>query len=65
MGQKVYDANLKLRSKKVQKLLGTIPTSLVGWGVAIMVIVIILLVLAVSILPYPYSNGESILRHFI
>ncbi len=57
--------NIELRSEKVRELLGEIPSSLVRWGTAIIVIVFIALVLAVCLLPYPYSNGESILRHFI
>lgn len=35
------------------------------WGTAIITIVFIALLAAVCLLPYPYSNGESILRHFI
>ena len=57
--------NIGLRSEKVRELLGEIPPSLVRWGTAIIAIVFIGLVVAVCLLPYPYSNGESILRHFI
>ncbi|MFG6425462.1 MAG: hypothetical protein K1W14_03600 [Muribaculaceae bacterium] len=57
--------NIGLRSEKVRELLGEIPPSLVRWGTAIIAIVFIGLVTAVCLLPYPYSNGESILRHFI
>lgn len=56
---------IELRSKKVRKLIGEIPPSLVRWGTAIIAIVFIALLAAVCLLPYPYSNGESILRHFI
>lgn len=56
---------IELRSEKVRKLIGDIPPSLVRWGTAIIVIVFIALLAAVCLLPYPYSNGESILRHFI
>ncbi len=56
---------IELRSEKVRKLIGEIPPSLVRWGTAIIVIVFIALLAAVCLLPYPYSNGESILRHFI
>ena len=35
------------------------------WGTVIIAIVFIALLVAVCLLPYPYSNGESILRHFI
>ena len=57
--------NIGLRSEKVRELLGEIPPSLVRWGTAIIAIVFIGLVAAVCLLPYPYSKGESILRHFI
>lgn len=57
--------NIGLRSEKVRELLGEIPPSLVRWGPASIAIVFIGLVAAVCLLPYPYSNGESILRHFI
>jgi hypothetical protein len=56
---------IELRSKKVRQLIGEIPPSLVRWSIAIIAIVFIALVAAVCLLPYPYSNGESILRHFI
>ena len=57
--------NIGLRSEKVRELLGEIPPSLVRWGTAIIAIVFIGLVTAVCLLPYPYSTGESNLRHFI
>ncbi len=56
---------IELRSEKVRKLIGEIPPSLVRWGTAIIAIVFSALLAAVCLLPYPYSNGESILRHFI
>lgn len=56
---------IELRSEKVRQLIGEIPPSLVLWGIAIIAIVFIALIAAVCLLPYPYSNGESILRHFI
>lgn len=55
---------IELRSEKVRQLIGEIPPSLVRWGIAIIAIVFIALIAAVCLLPYPYSNGESILRHF-
>lgn len=56
---------IELRSEKVRKLIGEIPPSLVRWGTAIIAIVFLGLLTAVCLLPYPYSNGESILQHFI
>jgi len=64
-GDKDSHDNIELRSEKVRELLGEIPPSLVRWGTAIIAIVFIGLVAAVCLLPYPYSNWESILRHFI
>ncbi|MDE6393542.1 MAG: hypothetical protein K2L59_09790 [Muribaculaceae bacterium] len=56
---------IELRSEKVRKLIGEIPPSLVRWGTVIIAIVFLALLAAVCLLPYPYSNGESILWHFI
>lgn len=56
---------IELRSEKVRRLIGEIPPSLVRWGTAIIAIVFIALIAAVCFLPYPYSNGESILSHFL
>lgn len=60
-----YQNKIKLRSEKVQKLVGEIPPSLIRWGTIIIAIVFIALLAAVCFLPYPYSNGESILKHFL
>lgn len=54
-----------MRSEKVRRMIGEIPPSLVRWGIAIIAIVFIALIAAVCLLPYPYSNGESIICHFI
>lgn len=59
-----YD-KIELRSEKVRKLIGEIPPSLVRWGTIIIVIIFTVILAAIILLPYPYSNGESILRHFI
>ena len=56
---------IELRSEKVRQLIGDIPSSLVRWGIAIIAIVFIALIASICLLPYPYSNGESILHHFI
>ncbi len=56
---------IELRSEKVSKLTGEIPPSLVRTGIAIIVIVFTALLGAICLLPYPYSDGESILHHFI
>lgn len=59
------NAATDLRSEKVRKLLGEIPPSLVRWGTVIIATAFLALIAAVCLLPYPYSNGESILRHLI
>lgn len=64
-GEKETHDRIELRSEKVRKLIGEIPPSLVRWGFAIIVIVFLGLVAAMCLLPYPYSDGESILRHII
>lgn len=62
---KPADNNAELRSEKVRQLLGEIPPALVRWGIAVIAIVFIALIAAICLLPYPYSEGETILRHFI
>lgn len=56
---------IELRSQKVRQLIGEIPPSLVRWGIAVIAVIFIALIAAVSLLPYPYSGGESILRHLL
>ena len=56
--------NIELRSEKVRNLIGEIPPSLIRWGTAVIVLIFLLLLTAICFLPYPYSNGESIIRHF-
>lgn len=65
MEQKTTHDRIELRSEKVRKLIGEIPPSLVRWGYAIIIAVLLSLILAAATIPYPYSDGESILRHFI
>ncbi|MDE6770056.1 MAG: hypothetical protein K2J78_10070 [Muribaculaceae bacterium] len=57
--------NMELRSEKVRKLLGEIPSALVDWGIATLLLIIIVLLIVVCFVPYPHSNGESILSHLI
>lgn len=56
---------IELRSENVRRLIGEIPPSLVRWGTAIIALIFLALLAAVALLPYPYSSGESILRHFL
>ncbi len=57
--------NMELRSEKVRKLLGEMPTALVDWGTAILMAIVIILLIVVCFVPYPHSNGESILQHLL
>lgn len=59
------DNKIELRSEKVRKLIGEIPSSLERWATVIIVIIFLGLLAAVCFLPYPYSNGESILEHIL
>ena len=47
---------IELRSEKVRKLLGKIPSSIVICGTIIIVFIFIILLLSIFILPYPYSD---------
>lgn len=60
---KTYD-EIELRSERVRKIIGTIPSTLVYWGISIIVIIIVILTLVVTLLPYPYGEGETIFQHF-
>lgn len=64
-GGNAKDGKIELRSEKVRRLTGDIPTSLVVWSIAVMALVAAALAAAVSLLPYPHSDGESILRHLL
>lgn len=55
----------KDHSKKVKDLLSDIPHSIVRWSTIIILFIILSLLLIFFIVPYPYSNGESIIRHII
>ena len=56
---------IELRSEKVREILGEIPTALVIWGIVIIVVILVALLGVICIVPYPYSKGESILRHLL
>lgn len=59
---KTYD-EMELRSEKVRKIIGTIPSTLVYWGISIIVFITIILTLVVTLVPYPYGEGETIFQH--
>ncbi len=57
--------NMELRSEKVRKLLGEMPTALVDWGTIALVAIVLILLIVVCFVPYPHSKGESILQHLL
>ncbi len=61
--KKINKENIELRSEKVRNLLGEIPPSLVRWSTVIITVIFLAVLATVCLIPYPYSNGESILRH--
>lgn len=56
-------SRIELRSEKVRKLVGSIPATLVRWGMVWMIVVSVLLVAVLVLVPYPYGGGETILEH--
>ena len=59
------NSKIELRSDRVRKVIGEVPTTIVRIGFLINIIVLLALVLAISLIPYPYSGGESILQHVL
>ncbi len=57
--------NMKLRSKKVLKVIGKIPASLVWLSYVIILIILLGLLLVFFLVPYPYGSGETIFQHFV
>jgi len=55
----------EMRSEKVRKLLGEIPPVLVRWGSVILLAIFLALLIAVCFVPYPHSQGESIMQHWL
>ena len=64
---KTYD-QIEIRSEKVRNIIGTIPSTLVYWSIAIIVIIVIVFfVIGFFVIgflvPYPYGGGEVIFQH--
>lgn len=57
--------DINLRSEKVRRLIGEIPPAIARWGTIVILLIFAALIAALCLLPYPYSSGESILRHLI
>lgn len=65
MNKNNKNKEIELRSEKVRNLLGEIPPSLVRWGTVIIVTILLVLLFVLCFMPYPHSNGESILQHWL
>lgn len=59
------DKQIELRSEKVRRIVGTVPSRLIGWNTTVIVIILLALLLVVCFVSYPYGDGESIIRHII
>ena len=59
------DQRIELRSEKVRRIVGAVPSRLIGWNTTIIVIILLALLLVVCFVPYPYGDGESIIRHIV
>lgn len=57
------DKRIELRSEKVRRIVGTVPSRLIGWNTTVIVIILLAVLLVVCFVPYPYGDGESIIRH--
>lgn len=65
MEKEEKNEKIELREEAGRRQIGDIPASLTRLSVAIIIIVAAALVCALAFLPYPYSHGESILRHLL
>lgn len=59
------DKRIELRSEKVRRIIGTIPPALVRWNIIVLLVIVCTLLVIVCAVPYPYGEGESILRHIL
>ena len=59
------DQRIELRSEKVRRIVGAVPSRLIGWNMAVIVIILLALLLVVCFVPYPYGDGESIIQHIV
>ncbi|MDE6236784.1 MAG: hypothetical protein K2M45_02840 [Muribaculaceae bacterium] len=55
----------EVRSEKVRRLIDEPAPMMVRWGTAVIFLIVTILLIAVLQMPYPYSGGESILRHIL
>lgn len=54
---------IELRSEKVRNIIGSVPPTLVRWGIVVIALILIMLILAISLIPYPYEEDETIFQY--
>ncbi len=59
------DSRIELRSEKVRKIAGPIPSALVRWGFVVIILILAMLVAVITLFPYPYGEGETIMEHVL
>ena len=47
------DQRIELRSEKVRRIVGAVPSRLIGWNTTVIVIILLALLLVVCFVPYP------------
>lgn len=55
--------NDNFRSVEVRKIMENIPSTLIVLGYVITISFFVIMILVIVFTPYPYENGETILRH--
>lgn len=56
---------IELRSPKVRRTIGKIPSSLVWSGFIVFIVITIILIVALLLVPFPYGNGKTLLNYFL
>lgn len=56
---------IELRPESARRVIEEIPPALVRWGAATIALILLAIIAALCLFPYPYSSGESLLRHFL
>lgn len=54
-----------MRSPKIRNMLGGIPKSITSGNIIVVLLMVILIVCCLVFVPYPYGNGDTILRHLL
>lgn len=62
MKKKENNKDNKIRSNKIQKILGEMPKGLFLISIILLIIITCSIILALIVLPYPMGTGESLLE---